>query len=136
MADDKDSSAPTASADSAEKPSACPESASILADRGERRKLARRKTFRPIRVRPAHPGDGDFDEVTGTIDAHREGLYFATERKTYYKGMRLFVSMPYSPLAQGSDGEYIGEVVRVENLPDGKCGVAVHLVQSMNLKKW
>lgn len=100
----------------------------------ERRRLRRRKAFRPIRVRPAVPGDGDFDEVTGTVDAHREGLYFATERKSYKKGMRLFVTMPYSPHSQGTEGEYIGEVVRVDPLPDGKSGVAVHLIQSMNLK--
>ncbi len=121
MTDHSDSNAP-ADAGDAGKPS-------------NRRKLTRRKTFRPIRVRPSHPGDGNFDEVTGTIDAHREGLYFATELSSYRKGMRLFVSMPYSPLAEGSDGEYIGEVVRVEKRPDGKYGVAVHLVHSMNLKK-
>ena len=121
MTDNSDSNAPPG-ADDAGKPS-------------DRRKLTRRKTFRPIRVRPSHPGDGDFDEVTGTIDAHREGLYFATELSIYRKGMRLFVSMPYSPLSQGSEGEHIGEVVRVEKRADGKYGVAVHLVHSMNLKK-
>ena len=100
----------------------------------ERRKLARRKQFRQIRVRPSHPGDGDFDEVRGTIDAHREGFYFATESRVYKKGMRLFVSITYSPHAQGSDGEYLAEVVRVEKRGDGKTGVAVHLLHSMNLK--
>jgi len=101
----------------------------------ERRKLSRRQQFRPIRVRPSHPGDGHFDEVNGTIDAHREGFYFASENHVYKKGMRLFVSVPYSPHAQGSDGEYIGEVVRVEKRADGKLGVAVHLLHSMNLRK-
>jgi len=99
----------------------------------ERRRLARRPVFRPIRVRPSLPGGRDFDEVLGTVNAHREGIYFVTELNVYKKGLRLFVSMPYSPHAPG-ENEYIGEVVRVESLPDGKFGVAVHLVQSFGFK--
>lgn len=101
----------------------------------ERRRLARRPVFRPIRVRPSFPGDRDFDEVMGTVNAHREGVYFVTELNAYKKGLRLFVSMPYSPHTPG-ENEYIGEVVRVETLPDGKFGVAVHLIQSFGLKSY
>lgn len=122
MTDEQDPKAPGAGKATDEKPS-------------DRRKLPRRKQFRPIRVRPSHPGDGDFDEVNGTIDAHREGFYFASDLKIYKKGMRLFVSVPYSPHAQGSEGEYLGEVVRVENRADGKVGVAVFLLHPMNLRK-
>jgi len=101
----------------------------------ERRRLARRPVFRPIRVRPSFPGDKDFDEVLGTVNAHREGLYFVTELNVYKKGLRLNVAMPYSPHTPG-ENEYIGEVVRVESLPDGKFGVAVHLVQPFGLKSY
>jgi hypothetical protein len=99
----------------------------------ERRRLPRRKTFRPIRVRPSFPGQHDFDEVLGTVNAHREGLFFITELNTYKKGLRLFVTVPYSPHAPG-ENDYIGEVVRVETLPDGKFGVAVHLIQTFGMK--
>jgi hypothetical protein len=99
----------------------------------ERRRLPRKKTFRPIRVRPSFPGQHDFDEVLGTVNAHREGLFFITELNTYKKGLRLFVTVPYSPHAPG-ENDYIGEVVRVENLPDGKFGVAVHLIQTFGMK--
>lgn len=98
----------------------------------ERRRLARRPVFRPIRVRPSFPGERDFDEVLGTVNAHREGIFFVTELSVYKKGLRLFVAMPYSPHTPG-ENEYIGEVVRVESLPDGKFGVAVHLIQSFGL---
>ncbi len=101
----------------------------------ERRRLARRPVFRPIRVRPSFPGGQDFDEVMGTVNAHREGVYFVTELSVYKKGLRLFVSMPYSPHTPG-ENEYIGEVVRVETLPDDKFGVAVHLIQSFGMKSY
>ena len=101
----------------------------------ERRRLARRPVFRPIRVRPSFPGDKDFDEVLGTVNAHREGIFFVTELNVYKKGLRLSVAMPYSPHTPG-ENEYIGEVVRVETLPDGKFGVAVHLIQSFGLKSY
>lgn len=96
--------------------------------------MPRRKTFRPIRVRPSFPGDRDFDEVLGTVNAHREGIFFVTEQNVYKKGLRVFVSLPYSPHSPPGENEYIGEVVRVENLSDGKFGVAVHLVQTFGLK--
>jgi hypothetical protein len=102
----------------------------------ERRRLPRRQVFRPIRVRPSFPGDRDFDEVLGTVNAHREGLFFVTELSAYRKGLRLFVTMPYSPHASPGENEFIGEVVRVESLPDGKFGVAVHLVQSFGIKDY
>ena len=111
-----------------------PKPAETSGNPAERRKLPRRKTFRPIRVRPTVPGDGDWDEGSGTIDAHREGFYFATDRSTYKKGMHVFATMPYSPHTVGMEGEYLGEVVRVEKREDGKYGVAIHLLHSMNLK--
>ena len=100
----------------------------------DRRRLPRRKSFRPIHVRPSFPGQHDFDEVLGTVNAHREGLYFITELNSYKKGLRLFVTIPYSPHAAPGENEYIGEVVRVETLPGGKFGVAVHLLQTFGLK--
>lgn len=101
----------------------------------ERRRLARRPVFRPIRVRPSFPGERDFDEVLGTVNAHREGIFFVTELNVYKKGLRLNVAMPYSPHTPG-ENEYIGEVVRVESLPDGKFGVAVHLIQTFGMKSY
>jgi hypothetical protein len=99
----------------------------------ERRRLPRRNVFRPIRVRPSFPGGGDFDEVLGTVNAHREGVFFITELDSYKKGLRVFITVPYSPHAPG-ENDYIGEVVRVETMPDGKFGVAVHLIQTFGLK--
>ena len=46
--------------------------------------------------------------------------------------MRVFVTFPYSSPHDPMNCEYVAEVVRVEELPKGKFGVAVHLKLSVN----
>jgi hypothetical protein len=87
----------------------------------------------PVRVRPSEPGAHDFDDVLATLDVCRDGIYFPTERDTYKEGMRLFVTFPFRGESE-MDSEYIAQVVRIDRLPDGKFGVAVHLLQSIGLK--
>jgi hypothetical protein len=66
------------------------------------------------------------------MNASKEGIYFTSRRKSYYKGMRVFVTFPFSSPHDPMNCEYVAEVVRVEELPNGKSGVAVHLKVSMN----
>lgn len=99
----------------------------------ERRTKRRAMLSQTVRVRPSSGGN-DFDEVLQTVNISREGIYFASERKGYFKGMRLFITMPYSAIPGAVNPEYIGEVVRVDDLPQNTSGVAVHLVTSVNLK--
>ena len=67
-----------------------------------------------------------------SVNASKEGIYFTSRRKTYYKGMRVFVTFPFSSPHDPMNCEYVAEVVRVEELPKGKFGVAVSLKMSMN----
>ena len=99
----------------------------------DRRRKRRAKMAQPVRVRPSEPGANDFDEVRATLDVCRNGIYFPTQRHTYKKGMRLFVTFPFRGESE-MNPEYIGQVVRVDPLPDGQFAVAVHLLQSINLK--
>jgi hypothetical protein len=46
--------------------------------------------------------------------------------------MRLFVTFPFSSPHDPMNCEYVGEVVRVENLPNNRFGVAVCLKMTMN----
>jgi hypothetical protein len=46
--------------------------------------------------------------------------------------MRLFVTFPYTSAHDPMNCEYVAEVVRVEELPKGKFGVAVQLKLSVN----
>jgi hypothetical protein len=45
--------------------------------------------------------------------------------------MRVFVTFPYSSPHDSMNCEYVAEVARVEELPKGKFGVALHLKLSV-----
>ena len=98
----------------------------------DRRRIRRAKIARPLRVRPSEPRDEHFEEIATSINASRDGVLFSTRRTDYYRGMRLFVTFPYSSPNDPMNCEYVGEVMRIEKLPSGKFAVAVHLKMSMN----
>ena len=98
----------------------------------EQRKSRRAKIARPVRVRPSDPLVAHFEDLPVSVNASREGIYFVSRQKGYYKGMRVFVTFPFSSPHDPMNCEYVAEVVRVEELPNGKAGVAVHLKMSMN----
>jgi len=87
---------------------------------------------RPVRVRPSEPRDEHFEDLIVSVNASKEGIYFHSRRKGYYKGMRVFVTFPYTSGHDPMNCEYVAEVVRVEDLPNGKSGVAVELKMTMN----
>src|ERR1700739_3461290 len=95
--------------------------------RGRRAKLAR-----PMRVRPSEPRDDHFDDLPNSVNASKHGIYFVTKRSTYYKGMRVFVTFPYSPNDPMSS-DYLAEVVRIDTLPNNKFGIAVDLKMTVNM---
>ena len=98
----------------------------------EQRRSRRAKIAKPLRVRPSDPRDEHFEDVPISVNASKEGIYFQTRRANYYKGMRLFVTFPFSSPHDPMNCEYVAEVVRVENLPNNRFGVALHLKMTMN----
>ena len=98
----------------------------------EQRRSRRAKMARPLRVRPSDPRDLHFEDLPVSVNVSKEGIYFQTRREAYYKGMRVFVTFPFSSPHDPMNCEYVAEVVRVEKLPNSKVGVAVHLVMTMN----
>ena len=98
----------------------------------DKRVSHRAKIARPVRVRPSEPRDDHFDDLPISVNASKEGIYFTTRLKSYYPGMRVFVTFPYSSPHDPMNCEYVAQVVRVEKLENGKTGVAVHLKLSMN----
>jgi hypothetical protein len=98
----------------------------------EQRKSRRAKIAKPLRVRPSEPRDEHFEDLPVSVNASKDGVYFQTRRESYYKGMRVFVTFPFSSAHDPMNCEYVAEVVRVETLPNGKFGIAVHLMMTMN----
>jgi hypothetical protein len=98
----------------------------------DKRAGRRAKIARPVRVRPSEPRDDHFEDLPISVNASKSGIYFTSRLKSYYPGMRVFVTFPYSSPYDPMNCEYVAQVVRVERLENGKSGVAVHLQMSMN----
>ena len=90
----------------------------------EQRRSRRITIGQPVKVRPSDPQEERFEDISKTVNASRKALYFITGRDSYYIGMRLYVTLPYS--------EYLGQVVRIEQLEDGRRGVAVQLLSPLD----
>lgn len=99
----------------------------------EKRQSRRAKIAKPLRVRPSEPRDEHFEDLPVSVNASKEGIYFTTRRENYYKGMRVFVTFPFTSAHDPMNCEYVAEVVRVESLPNNRFGVALHLIMTMNI---
>src|SRR5262249_20711410 len=93
----------------------------------EQRRSRRAKMARPMRVRPSDPRDVHFEDLPVSVNVSKEGIYFHTRRETYYKGMRVFVTFPFSSPHDPMNCEYVAEVVRVERLRKRRVAKGVHL---------
>jgi hypothetical protein len=94
----------------------------------EKRITQRAKVSRMLRVRPSDPDTEHFEELAVTQNVSKQGLYFHTHLRSYRLGMRLFVTYPFTFENDPMKAEYLAEVVRVENLPDNRLGVALRLL--------
>ena len=90
------------------------------------------KMSRSVRVRPSDFQTAHFDEIRVTVSASPAGLYFVTWRDSYYKGMRVFLTFPYSATMDSRFSEYVGEVVSIESLGTSRYGIGVRFVTQMN----
>lgn len=99
----------------------------------ELRRARRAKMARPMRVRPSEPRDDHFEDLPTSVNASKHGIYFVSRRSTYYKGMRVFVTFPYTSAHDPMNSEYLAEVVRIDTLPNKKFGIAVDLKMTVNM---
>jgi len=81
-----------------------------------------------MKIRPSDPKDKYFEDTTTTKNVSREGIYFVTRVSGYTEGMRLFVVVPGHTPNAPLDREYLGQVVRVDALPEAHWGVAIQLL--------
>jgi hypothetical protein len=99
----------------------------------ELRRARRAKLARPMRVRPSEPRDDHFEDLPTSVNASKHGIYFVSRRSSYYKGMRVFVTFPYTSAHDPMTSEYLAEVVRIDTLPKDKFGIAVDLKMTVNM---
>lgn len=102
--------------------------------RTERRNSRRCKITQLMRIRPSDPERPDFDDIRGTLSVSRTGLYFQSSEPAYEVGMRLFVSMPYSNEPASMTREYLAEVVRRDDLPNGLFGIGCKILMEMGFQ--
>ena len=100
----------------------------------ERRRSRRIRIGQPLKARPSEPRDPHFEEISTTKNVSRDGIYFLSKNKSLYEGMRLFITVPFHTPGDPLDPEYIGQIARIENLPDGNRGIAVQLLSSLGMK--
>ena len=93
----------------------------------EKRNNPRAKLARKLRVRPSDAYEDDFEEVATSANVSKRGIYFHTELQSYRVALRLFVTYPFTSMSDPMSTEWIAEVVRVDQLPGNKRGVAIHL---------
>lgn len=106
-----------------------------FSDLEERRRTDRVEISLPIRVRPYDPKEASFDDVCCTLNASRDGVYYASSCQKYRVGMQLRVTFPYSNLAYSRNVDFLGRVVRIDTLSDGRLGVAVDLQMTIHNPK-
>ena len=94
----------------------------------ERRTSRRCKFTQLMRIRPSDPERAHFDDMRKTISVSRTGVYFHTTEPGYEVGMRLFLIMPYTNEPGSGNREYLAEVVRKDQLPNGTTGIGVKLL--------
>jgi hypothetical protein len=102
--------------------------------RTERRSTRRCKINQLMRIRPSDPEREPFEDIRGSMSVSRSGVYFQSSEVGYEVGMRLFVSMPYSKEPVAMTREYLAEVVRRENLPNGLFGIGFKILMEMGFQ--
>lgn len=104
------------------------------ASKAERRGTRRCKITQLMRLRPSDPEIDHFEDLRGTLSVSRSGVFFQTSEPGYEVGMRLFVTMPYSQDPTALSHEYLAEVVRKDDLPNGLLGVGFKILIEMGLQ--
>jgi hypothetical protein len=85
-----------------------------------------------IRIRPVESQYAE--EIRPTLNVTWDGLYFATSIGHYFSGMNVYVARDFQSSAWVIH-EKQGTVVRVDNLKEGRWGVAVNLARDVGANK-
>lgn len=90
----------------------------------ERRRRKRARISAQVHLRALNSPER-FEEVAKSVDVSRDGLYFLTGSRGYWKGQELDVTFPYAEGAAALNPVQRAEVIRVMEHGSGQYGVAV-----------
>src|SRR5262249_38677351 len=96
----------------------------------ERRNRIRTVISAPVRVRGILGPDRNVDETTTTINLSATGILIETSSPSYYRTMRVCITVPYEPSGMSTQTEQEGRVVRITELRDGRRSVAIALAHT------
>jgi hypothetical protein len=100
----------------------------------DRRRTERVAVSMPVHVRSSGGETDQFEEVSTTLNASRDGLYFASKAQFYKVGMSLVVTFPYSHATE-RNVHFFGKVVRIDVFADGRFGIAIELMMTIPNKQ-
>jgi PilZ domain len=100
----------------------------------DRRRTERVPVSLPVHVSSSDGSINKFEEISTTLNASRDGLYFSTDIQIYKVGMALVVTFPYSH-APERNVHFFSKVVRIDALSKGRFGIAVELVMTIANKQ-
>jgi hypothetical protein len=94
-----------------------------------RRSAPRAELSLPVRIRCF---DSNWPEEIGrTSNVSREGLYFETSARhyleQYFRNGKVLVTRNFQP-GDRTNLDEAGQIMRVDSLPNGKLGVAIHIL--------
>jgi CheY-like chemotaxis protein len=95
----------------------------------ERRNRVREVISAPVRVRGVIGPDRKLDETTTTINLSPTGILIESSSDTYYRSMRLSVTLPYDESPTAFQTEQEGRVVRIGEPHHGRRSVAIAFSQ-------
>jgi hypothetical protein len=85
-----------------------------------------------FRSQNAEPGD--LERLCVTKDFSHDGLYFLADERALRENMLLLLRFPYNLRPSVKSREYLVEVMRINSLPQGRCGVGARLVLGIPVK--
>jgi hypothetical protein len=91
----------------------------------ERRQALREPRSEPVLICSCDPEC--HEEVCMTLNVSKTGLYFSTAEGHYFPGMNVIVTPNFRP-DDPTQEEYMGDVVRLDRLDEGKWGVAIRIL--------
>jgi hypothetical protein len=87
-----------------------------------------------VRVRESDPAPAGIERAYSTENISSGGIYFVTETYAFRKRTQLFLSFPRGLGTLATLNGFRAEVVRVDSLLRGRCGVAAKLLDNIRLR--